>query len=97
MIQTATPLPAHLSGCQPDHRPQRVETRGTPRSERALGLPCPPLWHIECVRCGIATVPHPSRAVTEARWRDADTAHRIPLARIAQARALAVAALADAA
>lgn len=97
MIQTATPLPAHQPGCHPDHRPQRVETRGAPRSSRPLGLPCPPLWHIECARCGIATVPHPSRVVAEARWRDADDAHRIPLARIAQARTLAVAALADAA
>ncbi|MFZ2754714.1 MAG: hypothetical protein WAZ48_14885 [Lysobacteraceae bacterium] len=42
-------------------------------------------------------MPHPSRVVAEARWRDADDAHRIPLARIAQARTLAVAALADAA
>jgi hypothetical protein len=97
MIQTATPMSANLPGCHPNHRPQRVETRGTPRSHRALILPCPPLWHVECARCGIATSPHPSRAVAEARWRDADDTHRIPLARIAHARSLAVAALADAA
>lgn len=97
MIQTAHPLPAHAPGCHPDHRPQRVETRGIPRSTRAVGQPCPPLWHVECVRCGIATVPHPSRAVALARWRDPDVAHRIPLAQIAHARILAVAACADAA
>lgn len=97
MIQIAHPLPAHAPGCHPDHRPQCVETRGSPRASRTLGLPCPPLWHVECARCAIATVPHPNRTVAEVRWRDADDAHRIPLAQIGHARTLAVAALADAA
>lgn len=94
MIQIAHPLSMHAPGCHPDHRPQCVETRGLPRTDRALGLPCPPLWHVECVRCAIATVPHPSRAVAKARWRDPVGTERIPLAHIAHARAHTVAALA---
>lgn len=77
MIQHSKPLPADIPVCVAGHRPQLVQTFGAPHGHR-VGTPCPPHWHIECCRCGVATVPSPSRALTESRWRD-------PVARIALA------------
>ncbi len=69
MIQHSRPLPADIPTCVQGHRPQLVETRGAPAGHR-VGSPCPPHFHIECHRCRVATVPSPSRAITELRWRD---------------------------
>lgn len=85
-MQFATPLPASVPLCQPGHRPQLVEHRGAPLGH-AHGAPCPPLLHIECHRCGLATVPSESRAIAELRWTDPTLAGQlIPLSRLSQAR-----------
>ncbi|GAB3755053.1 hypothetical protein [Lysobacter olei] len=84
MFQISRPLPADVPVCAPKHRPQLVETRGAPTGHR-VGLPCPSNWHVECTRCGVATVPHISRAIAELRWRDAHT--RIPLSALGRVRA----------
>ncbi|QDH71862.1 hypothetical protein FKV23_12850 [Lysobacter alkalisoli] len=60
-----------------------------------MARPCPPHHHIECHRCGIATVPSPSRAITEARWHD-PSAH-IPIHDLARVREQIAAAVANAA
>lgn len=94
MRQTATPLPASVPGCEPGHHPQLVTTHGAP-VRHALGGPMPPLHHVECCRCQVATRPHPSRAIAESRWTDPSGHHRIPLSQITRAREEALAALAD--
>lgn len=86
MIQMSSALPQGAPLCQPGHTPQLIETRGMPPGCAAHG-PVPYLFHIECARCQIATVPHPSRAIAEGRWSDPDSPHRIPLSQIRQARA----------
>ena len=85
MIQFGSPLPSGAPLCAHGHHPQLVESRGAPRGHR-LGQPCPHTWHIECAICGIATEPHPSRAIAELRWSDPDSPHRIPLSQIGLAR-----------
>jgi len=85
MLQLASPLPLDIDPCVPGHRPVIVETQGTPAGRYYGGI-CPSTWHIECVQCRIATAPHISRAVTELRWRDTDSPHRIPLSQLADAR-----------
>lgn len=96
MLQIAEPLSPRIPVCVLGHRPQFVESRGAPLNHRP-GLPCPNQYHIECARCGIATVPHPSRAIAELRWSEPDSPHRIPLSQIGQARVRAAAAYAHAA
>lgn len=85
MIQFTHPVPADVPLCRTGHRPQFVQTRGAPAALRAP-LAMPPMWHIECIQCGIATVPCTSRAIAELRWTSDVAAHRIPLARLPQAR-----------
>lgn len=92
MRQTAVPLPASVPGCQPGHHPHLVTTHGAP-VRHALGGPMPPLHHVECCRCQVATRPHPSRAIAESRWVDPVGLHRIPLSQITRAREEALAAL----
>jgi len=94
--QTATPLAASVPSCQPGHHPQLVITHGAP-VRHALGGPMPPLHHVECCRCQIATRPHPSRAIAESRWIDPSGRQRIPLSQITRAREEALASLAAAA
>lgn len=88
MLQIAIALPKTVPVCCAGHRPTLVETRGTP-SGRYYGGFCPSMWHIECVQCRIATVPHISKAVAELRWTDPSNPHRIPLSQIGEARARA--------
>lgn len=85
MYQRANPLPADIPVCVPGHRPTLVETRGTP-SGRYFGGFCPSTWHIECLQCRIATVPHISKAVAELRWTDPENQNRIPISQLAEAR-----------
>lgn len=86
MYQVAQPLPASIPGCAtPGHHPHLVSTRGAPHRAR-LGAPVQTTWHIECCRCQVATVPHPSRAIAESRWTDPSGAHRIPLCHLSRAR-----------
>lgn len=85
MRQIATPLHPSIPLCAPDHRPQWVETHGAPHRTR-VGTPVPVTYHIECCRCGIATRPHTSRALTEARWTDPNGTQRIPLSLLNRAR-----------
>lgn len=88
MIQLAHPLASDVPLCGPGHHPRRVETRGAPLASRASAeLPC--MWHIECTMCGMATVPHTSRAITEMRWTSDDVRHRVPLSRLSAAREIA--------
>ena len=96
MRQTATPLPASIPGCQPDHHPHLVTAHGAPLGH-ALGAPTPPLYHVECCRCQLATKPHPSRAIAESRWTEPSGRQRIPLSQISRAREEALAELACAA
>jgi len=85
-MQTARPVPHSVPLCQPGHRPQIVTTTGAPCGHR-LGAPCPPLIHIECHRCGIATVPALNLAIAELRWTRDDLAQqRIPISHLARAR-----------
>ncbi|UYK82281.1 hypothetical protein NG829_08325 [Xanthomonas sacchari] len=93
MRQIGQALPPSVPGCKPGHHPQIVETHGAPLRQR-IGTPLPLLYHIECCRCGIATVPSPSRAIAEGRWVDPNGQHRIPLSHISRAREQAAAALA---
>lgn len=86
MRQESRPLPAGVPLCAPGHRPQLVRTFGTPTTH-PVATPSAPAWHVECHACRLATVPHPSRAITENRWRD--PASRIPLSELARARARA--------
>lgn len=86
MYQVAEPLPASIPGCAvPGHHPHLVRTHGAPASHR-LGGAVPVTWHIECCRCQVATVPHPSRAIAESRWTDPAGTHRIPLSQLRRAR-----------
>jgi hypothetical protein len=94
--QTSTPLPASIPTCAPGHRPQWVETHGAPLRV-GIGTPVPTTYHIECHRCGLATRPSDSRAITESRWTDPARAHFVPLSNLSQARAQAVSAIATAA
>lgn len=96
MRQEATTLPADVPLCHRGHTPQLVHTFGAPIQHR-VGEPCPDMWHIECARCGMATVPSPSRALAELRWTDDISVHRIPLSQIGQARARVLAAFPHAA
>lgn len=96
MRQVATTLPADMPRCRPGHTPHLVHTFGAPARHR-IGTPCPDTWHIECARCGTATVPSPSRAMAELRWTDAASSQRIPLSRIGQARARVLASQQEAA
>ena len=91
MIQISQPLPADVPVCQPGHRPQLVRTRGAPVYGHQVGTPCPDLWHVECHACGCATTPHPSRAISEGRWR---AAQRFPLSQLRYARDCAAVAIA---
>ena len=85
-MQTSRPVPASVPVCQPGHRPQIVTTTGAPNGHR-LGAPCPALVHIECHRCGKATVPHESLAIAELRWTRDDLAEmRIPISHLGRAR-----------
>ena len=85
MIQHSQPLPADMPTCVEGHRPQLVQSRGALPGHR-IGTPCPPHWHIECFQCAVATVPSPSRALTESRWRGDPHANRIPLSEIGRVR-----------
>jgi len=86
MFQVAEPLPSSIPGCtEPGHRPHLVCTRGAPVGHR-VGRRVPDTWHIECCRCQVATVPHPSRAIAESRWTDPTGAYRIPLSQLRRAR-----------
>ena len=88
MFQVSHPIPTGVPVCRPGHRPQLVETRGAPDGHR-VGTPCPPQWHIECFQCSCASVPSPSRAITELRWSTPED--RIPLSQLRQARERAAA------
>ncbi len=96
MRQMSAPLPASVPLCAPGHHPQLVETHGAP-VRAAIGTPVPVMYHIECHRCGTATVPCTSRALTEGRWTDPHGLHRIPLSHLSRARAQATSAFATAA
>lgn len=92
MIQHSQPLPASVPTCQPGHRPQLVRTRGAPVHDQRIGSACLDTWHVECHACSCATEPHPSRAITELRWRD--LAQRIPLTQLRHVRHCAAVAIA---
>ncbi|MGV8959231.1 MAG: hypothetical protein ACOH1V_02430 [Stenotrophomonas sp.] len=96
MFQTSRPLPASVPLCAPGHRPQLVKTCGAPQGHR-IGKHCPPMFHIECHRCGLATLPNPSFALAEQRWTDPTNPYRIPISQLRQAREQVCAALAEAA
>ncbi|CAD7382798.1 hypothetical protein [Xanthomonas arboricola] len=85
MRQQAMPLPSTVPLCQSGHRPQMVTTHGAPHRYR-LGGPAPTTFHIECCRCGKATAPSTSRALTESRWTEPTGQHRIPLSHLSRAR-----------
>ncbi len=92
MQQISTPLPPSVPLCAAGHHPQLVETWGAPLGHR-IGAPCPSMFHIECYRCGLATVPTPSRAMAESRWTHPTSQHRVPIAGLRRAREQACAAL----
>jgi len=93
-MQVARPCPADVPLCKPGHRPQIVTTTGAP-SGHQLGAPCPPLIHIECHQCQLATVPSPSLAIAELRWTDPTKAELlISISHLARARADVLARLA---
>ncbi len=86
MYQVAEALPASIPGCaEPGHHPHLVRTQGAPPRHH-IGGPVLPTWHIECCRCLVATVPHPSRAIAESRWTDPAGTHRTPLSQLRRAR-----------
>jgi hypothetical protein len=86
MYQLAQPLPPSIPSCaEAGHHPHLVRTQGAPLRHH-LGAPVVPTWHIECCRCQVATVPHPSRAIAESRWTDPAGTHRIPLSQLRRAR-----------
>lgn len=94
MYQVAEALPASIPGCaDAGHHPHLVRTHGAPHGHR-VGTAAPDTWHIECCRCQVATVPHPSRAIAEARWRDPHGTHRIPLSQLRRVREQTAAATA---
>ncbi|BBJ96692.1 hypothetical protein LLE56_06360 [Xanthomonas campestris] len=70
----------------PVHQSQLVTTHGAPHRYRISG-PAPTTFHIERCRCGKATAPSTSRAVTEGRWTEPTGQHRIPLSHLSRARA----------
>lgn len=85
-MQTTRPVPPSVPLCFTGHRPQIVTTTGAPAGHR-LGAPCPALIHIECHRCGIATVPALNLAIAELRWTREDLAHqRIEISHLARER-----------
>jgi len=93
MIQISRPLPDSVPLCGTGHHPHLVETRGAPLGHR-LGQPCPPMFHIQCSRCAMATEPTPNRALAESRWTHPTSQHLIPIHQLRSARERAVAALA---
>ncbi len=96
MRQTSRPLPPSVPLCGHGHHPQIVTTEGAPTGHR-LGTPCPPLLHIECHRCGIATRPVPleKAALAELRWTEPSLSHlRIPISHLARHRGEVLAELA---
>lgn len=98
MRQSSRPLPDSVPLCRPGHRPHIVVTEGAPTGHR-LGAPCPPLLHIECHRCGLATRPVPMEkaALAELRWTDASLQHlRIPISLLARHRGEVLAEIAAA-
>jgi len=96
MLQISHALPAGVPVCNAAHRPHLVETRGAPAGHR-IGTPCPPQWHVECARCGIATVPHTNSAIALLRWRGEPDLFHIPLSQLSHVRARVAAAVAHAA
>ena len=98
MRQTSRPLPRSVPLCGAGHHPQIVTTEGAPTGHR-LGTPCPPLVHIECHRCGVATRPVPQErgALAELRWTDPSLGHmRIPISHLARHRGEVLAEIASA-
>ncbi|MCC8671406.1 hypothetical protein LN461_18905 [Xanthomonas arboricola] len=89
-------MPPSVPDCQPGHRPQLVTTHGAPHRYR-IGGPAPTTFHIECCRCGKATAPSTSRALTEGRGTEPIGHHRIPLSHLSRAREQLFAHLATAA
>lgn len=85
MLLIGHTLPADMPLCVPGHEPRLVEARGRPAGA-AIAFRASTWWHVECHRCGTATVPCASRALAESRWRDEHTQHRIPITSIAQQR-----------
>ncbi len=93
-MQTASHLPESVPLCGNGHKPQFVTTQGAPTGHQ-LGSPCPPLFHIECHACGLATIPTPNRALVELRWTREDTAAlRIPISHLQRYRAAVLGELA---
>lgn len=95
MPQNSWPVPASVPSCGEGHRPQYVRTTGAPAGHR-LGHPCPATLHIECHRCGLATIPVPegSFGMAELRWTREDlTAMRIPISHLVRHRAEVLASL----
>lgn len=86
MLQISHPLPAGMPSCGQGHQPQLVEARGTPRGVR-VGTKNPPRWHVECARCGQATVPDLNPGNALLYWRAPADLFRVPLSKLADVRA----------
>lgn len=98
MHQIGNPIPATARTCGEGHRPQLVESRGTPRGLALLCGRVPPQFHVECARCNTATVPAKSRTKALQRWNaNLPSINQIPLSELAAARERAFAATATAA
>lgn len=87
MHQISHPVPDGTRVCAPGHRPHLVESRGTPTGLALIGRDCPAQFHVECTRCGTATVPAFSKLKALRRWSsDTPTLHHIPLSDLGHVR-----------
>lgn len=98
MHQIGSPVPATARTCGEGHRPQLVESRGTPRGLVLFVGRVPNQFHVECARCNTATVPAKSRSKALQRWNEnRPSINQIPLSELAAARERAYVAIATAA
>lgn len=87
MHQLSRPIPEGVRLCAPGHHPQLVESRGTPRGHTLLAKPCPSQFHVECSRCGTATVPAFTSDKALQRWdSNAPSIFQIPLSELGHVR-----------
>lgn len=91
-ITPAAPLAPHSCG----RAPQLIEVRGRSLTDpRLLGKPAR-IYHVECARCQVASIPAQTPAEAEARWAHQGLyivrTDRLPALRIAAEQSLAAAA-----
>lgn len=93
MMQFHRDFPGRARLCGLGHKPQLIETRGTP-SGVFLAQQVRSQWHVECAICGIATRPSLEASAAIRAWAGKPDLFHLPLSQLPAARvALALSAV----